>query len=127
MRSSASPPCPHRSRSVAVAEWPTGADLIGWVGQPVSAGRESLYDTIVGAAIDVVMGDLDMAKMPDQTSLNPCPESVRMAVLILAARIDSRRQSTNGVIAAGDLFVRVSRDDPDYRNLIARYAVSAEP
>jgi hypothetical protein len=47
-------------------------------------------------------------------------------VLILAARIDSRRQSTNGVIATGDLFVRVSRDDPDYRNLIARYEPTDE-
>ena len=107
--------------------WPTGDDLKNWIGGTISDDRVAMFDDIVGATIDVVWGDLDPDKMPDQTSAKPCPPGVRMAVLVLAARVDSRRQSTNGVIASGELFLRVNYDDPDYRRLIARYAVSAEP
>lgn len=113
-----------------MANWPNGADLAEWISVgPISPAREALYDTIVEAVIDVVWGDLDPAKMPDQTLAldQRCPSSVNLAVLILAARVDTRRQSTNGVIATGELFARVSADDPDYRRLIRRYAVSAEP
>lgn len=112
-----------------MAAWPTGADLSAWLTGKTSPDRQVLYDEIVEGVTDVVWGDLDASLMPDQTLPEDqrCPGSVRMAVLILAARVDSRRQSTNGVITAGDLFVRVGRDDPDYARLIARYAVSAEP
>lgn len=111
--------------------WPTGSDLETWIGNqtPISPPRREQFSAIVGAVIDVVWGDLDEAKMPDQAGpeAERCPAGVRIAVLILAARIDSRRQSANGVIATGELFVRVGADDPDYRRLIARYAVSASP
>lgn len=110
-----------------MAEWPTGGDLARWIGGPISADRDILFDDIVEAVIDVVWGDLDPSKMPAQDGPDPCPAGVRLAVLILSARVDSRRQSTNGVIASGELFVRVGVDDPDYRRLIAKYAVSAEP
>ena len=112
-----------------MAAWPNGPDLSNWLNQPVTSSREGMYEDLVAAAIDVAWGDLDAAKMPDQAlpEIERCPPSVRMAVLILAARVDARRQSVNGVVASGDLFYRVSREDPDYRLLMARYAVSAEP
>lgn len=115
-----------------MARWPEGFDLADWISVgPVSDERKALYDAIVEAVTDVVWGDLDPAKMPDQTDQTApeerCPSSVHLAVLILAARVDTRRQSTNGVIASGELFARVGADDPDYRRLIKRYAVSAEP
>jgi len=112
-----------------MAAWPTAADLISYLGN-ASADRQALYGDVIDAAIDMTWGDLDALKMPDQIlalAADRCPPAVRRAVLILAAHIDTRSQSTNGVIASGDLFFRVSREDPDYRLLIARYAVSAEP
>ncbi len=111
-----------------MAAWPTGDDLKNWIASTtISSDRLAMFDDIVAATIDVVWGDLDFSKMPDQAGPSPCPPGVRLAVLVLAARVDSRRQSTNGVIASGELFLRVNYDDPDYRRLIARYAVSAEP
>lgn len=116
-----------------MAAWPTGSDLTEWLRlstASVSDEREALFDMIVGATVDAVWADLDPSKMPDQSdpdAMKRCPDGVRLAVIILAARIDSRRQSANGVIASGELFARVSRDDPDYARLIHRYAVSAEP
>lgn len=111
--------------------WPDGQALAEWVspGQ-VSVARRDLFEVIVEATIDTMWHDLDPGKMPDQDDPEPskrCPASVALAVLILAARIETRRQSTNGVVASGELFFRVSRDDPDYWKLIRRYAVSAEP
>ena len=115
-----------------MAKWPTGDDLGEWTGltsNGVSPTRRDLYGPIVEATIDAVWADLDPVKMPPQDGPEDerCPSGVRMAVLILAARIDTRRQSANGIISAGELFARVSRDDPDYARLIHRYAVSAEP
>ena len=113
-----------------MAAWPKGSDLRAWVaGQTISTDRLAMFDDIVAAVTEVVWGDLDPDKMPDQEGAEAtrCPAGVRLAVLVLAARVDSRRQSTNGVIASGELLLRVGADDPDYRKLIAKYAVSAEP
>lgn len=112
-----------------MARWPNDVDLAEWAGPTLSVERRAVFPDVIAAAIDATWGDLDAAKMPAQDGVEDtrCPPSVRTAVLILAAKVASRMQSPTGVIASGDLFYRVSREDPDYRMLIARYAVSAEP
>lgn len=113
-----------------MARWPTADDLVDYLGRgSVGTARMGTLADAVAAAIDVAWGDLDESKMPDQDGDvdDRCPPAVRSAVLVLAARLHARSTSTVGVVAAGDVALRIARQDPDYRALIGRYAVSPDP
>lgn len=109
----------------SLTTWPTGDDLADWIDSPVSSTSTARFDSIVAAATDVVRGHCDPDKLPDNVA--QCPESVRTAILIEAARIHTRTQNATGVISFGEFAVRVNRFDPDVERLLINYRVSPSP
>jgi len=105
-----------------MAGWPASTDLETWLsGQSVSAS--TLTDRIpfaFDAALAVVQDDVDADLMPDDASV---PNSVRLAVLILAHRLLTRADSPSGVIGFAEFAVRVGREDPDYIKLMGKYTL----
>jgi len=110
-----------------MAVWPTRTDLEEWLG-PHNLGSDSavLVD-VLAAASSKIRQKLDPALLPTDTAV--CPDPVRQAILLEAARLSTRQHSANGVIAAagGDFAIRVSRLDPDVAALIRPYMPPPTP
>ena len=109
----------------SMTTWPTGTDLGDWISSPVSDDSVAKFDAIVAAATGVARGYCDSSLLPDNPAL--CPSEVHTAILIEAARINTRPDNASGVISFGDFASSVQRMDPDVQRLLIRYRVSPSP
>jgi hypothetical protein len=108
-----------------MADWPEAADLIAWLGDAnLSSDSEAKFPEVLEAVTEQIVDMLDPDLLPDDDS---CPPSIRQAILIEAARIWTRSAAANGVIAVGDMAMRVNRFDPDVSRLIYKYRPYPEP
>ena len=117
--------------------WPEAEDLLEWLrteGVKPSAGEVVTdafrsADQIIRSRIDVdqltaraaevgIETDPDVAGYDEAVLHAWCPAYVRQAILIRAAAIYSRRDSTNGTISFGEFATRVAKMDPDVDDLL---------
>lgn len=116
-----------------MAAWPEQTEVEQWLSSQ-SISPETIGDRLpfaYEAALEVVKDDVDENLFPgvtvdaDGEFVIPdpvvVPESVRLAVMLVAHRLLTRADSPTGVIGFGEFAIRVGRDDPDYRILIRRY------
>lgn len=117
--------------------WPTADDLVEWMRQeavatsstPVVSGAFDTADRLLRARISVEMLTQRAAEAgievdptadgyDEETLHNWCPPYVRQAILIRAAAIYTRRDSSNGTISFGEFATRVAKRDPDVDELM---------
>ena len=120
-----------------MAAWPTAADLTEWLRtEAVEASAASVVEMAFDAADELLRTRIDSALLlaraaaagivtdPDDDAYDAavlaawCPSSVRQAILIRAAAIYTRRDSTNGTISFGEFATRVAKQDPDVDELM---------
>lgn len=127
------------NNDAAVADvWPTVADLEQWLrNESVTASSTEVVadafrsadqliraelstDLLTAKAADAgIITDPDAVGYVEATLHAWCPAYVRQAILIRAASIYSRRDSTNGTISFGEFATRVAKMDPDVANLLS--------
>lgn len=112
--------------TVTVTGWPDGRTLVGWIG-----GADHLTDAAISQADDVmatatatIVERIDGRKLP--TNITECPRAVAQAIVLEGARLLSRRDSPQGVVAFGDLVSRVARVDVDIEALLAAWRIGPE-
>ncbi|MEL6894211.1 MAG: hypothetical protein AAFP84_21650 [Actinomycetota bacterium] len=127
---------PHRPATTDDV-WPEAEDLFRWIREESVAATS---DSIVGDAFRTadqllrsrispdlltqrateagIETDPDAAAFDAATLEAWCPAYVRQAILIRAAAIYTRRDSTNGTIAFAEFAVRVAKRDPDVDELM---------
>lgn len=127
---------PNRAADAADT-WPTVADLSEWLrAEAVAASSAGVVedafrtaDQLLRSRISVEMlkaraAEAGIVTDPaaagyDQATLQGwCPSYVRQAILIRAAAIYTRRDSTNGTISFGEFATRVAKQDPDVDELM---------
>lgn len=106
-------------------EWPTDATLRAWLPtDAVSALTDAtILGEVVADATADVFDELDPDRLPDDGS---CPRPVARAIVLEAARLLYRRQSSHGVAAFSELAIRL-RDDPDSHRLLSRWVRGYAP
>ena len=112
---------------MSVTTWPNAGSLISWLpdGTRLTDGAESLLTEIVADATDAVLDRVDPAKLP--TDHDECPRTIARAIVMEAARLLSRRDSTNGVIAFGEFSIRATGTDADISRLLKPWGLDPEP
>lgn len=101
-------------------------DLVGWLGlrSPVPATICVQLTEAITAALRVVESRIDMPACvdDDDESDDNYPPDVRTAILLVAARLNKRVGSPEGVSGFGELgVVRITQTDPDVINLLVPY------
>lgn len=128
---------PNEDSVAAVDVWPTDADLFEWLRQEsVSEFSKSVVtdsfrtaDQLIRNRLNVCLLKVRAAEVgietdPDEAGYDEavleawCPAYVRQAILIRAAKIYTRRDSTNGTIKFGEFASTVSKMDPDVDELL---------
>lgn len=112
---------------MSVTTWPNGASLAAWLpdGANLSEGAQALLQDVVDDATDTVLSRVDPGKLP--TAPEECPRTIARAIVLEAARLLSRRDSANGVIAFGEWTIRATNNDADVTRLLRGWGLEPEP
>lgn len=114
-----------------MARWPTVQDFLnaanyGQLGTSQVQGPSQRATEAFNAAYGAIRGVLDDRLLPDQEAVAEdlrCPDQVRMAIIIYAARLQRRPETPFGTVTAGDTVVSIRKTDPDVAELIERFHV----
>ncbi|HXH33633.1 MAG TPA: hypothetical protein VNJ54_04375 [Plantibacter sp.] len=110
-----------------MATWPTGTDVRSWLGFDQvrsDAASDELLDEVAAAATAVILGLLDVARLPQPVApavVGDCPTSIRLAIRILASKLWVRRDAPGGIVSFQEFAIRVNQFDPDVDRLIASW------
>lgn len=110
-----------------VTTWPNGEDLRLWLGGSSVLTDEALIatDEIVLDATAVIRERIDATKLP--VDVAECPRSVARAIILEAARLLSRRDSTVGVVSFGEFATRLANVDVDIEACLRVWGTDPEP
>lgn len=110
-----------------VTTWPTGQDLRAWLGGSDVLTNEALVatDDIVLDATAVILERVDETKLPVDPA--QCPRSLARAIILEAARLLSRKDSTNGVVSFGEFAARLANVDVDIEACLRAWGTDPEP
>lgn len=105
--------------------WPDLQDLGMWVGNSAICSSAD-YDMvgIMATARETVEQAIDTRKLPVDGS---CPSTIRSAILLEGARLLARKDSAHGVVAFGDIAIRLATADVDIEKLLLPWRLDPEP
>jgi hypothetical protein len=108
-----------------MADWPTGEALVHWLGaNNLGASGTALAGELVDEATELVRMNVEATKLPTDPTV--CPATIRRAIVIEAARLLSRKDSTQGIVAFGDLAIRLASADADVSRLLLHWRPDPE-
>ena len=112
---------------MSVTTWPDAYSLISWLpdGGGLSDEALAVLADVVADATDLVLQRVDPGKLP--TDPLECPRTIARAIVMEAARLLSRRDSANGVIAVGEFTIRTTNTDADVAMLLHNWGLDADP
>ena len=107
--------------------WPSSTTLRIWLpdGLALSDEAELVLADVVADATDAILERIDLDKLP--TDPLDCPRTIARAIVLEAARLLSRRDSANGVIASGEYTIRTTTNDADIARLLKPWGLDPEP
>lgn len=107
--------------------WPDGAALSDWLGGPQGLKSSSLVmlADIVADATAIILDRVDPGKLP--VDVAQCPRPVARAIILEAARLLSRRESTHGVVAFSEFAVRLANVDVDIEACLRHWGTDPIP
>lgn len=110
-----------------VTTWPTGETLREWLGGTGALSNTALdhLDEVVADATAVILERVDPAKLP--VVATECPRSVGRAIVLEAARLLSRKDSTHGLVSFGEFAARMSSVDVDIEACLKAWRLDPEP
>ena len=111
--------------TVTTTTWPTGASLVTWIGGVGHLTDQALtqIEDVMATATATIVERIDVRLLPDDDS---CPRAVGQAIVLEGARLLSRRDSPQGVVAFAEFAARVARVDVDIEALLAAWRVGPE-
>lgn len=110
-----------------VTAWPTGQHLVEWVGGAGALTDTSLVlaDDLVADATAIILDRVDPDKLPATST--DCPRQVARAIILEAARLLSRRESSHGLVSFGDFAARLANVDVDIEACLRHWRTDPEP
>ena len=108
-----------------MADWPDLQDLGGWVGNSaICSSADVDMVGIMATAREAIEQAIDTRKLPVDGS---CPATIRSAILLEGARLLARKDSAHGVVAFGDIAIRLATADVDIEKLLIPWRLDPEP
>lgn len=113
--------------TATLTTWPDVSVVSEWLGGTANIKPSSIgmLGEIVADATAVILDRVDPSKLP--VDPDECPRPVARAIILEAARLLSRRESTHGVVAFSEFAVRLANVDVDIEACLRHWGTDPEP